>query len=201
MKKIIDNLSSILKYLKFENPDHFYFIQIIKRRKENPDLKGDSQAVKSYYITSEEHLNNKFPEIVNLCRFHNARCYINLNRKSFEAVSFLVLKKLADCISNKTFKSVKEIYNSVCSQHSIPGDKIWVTDIDFNDRDSILNVIGGIDECDSQFETNFIDAIPTLNGCHILSHPFNVKQIEPLQCVYQFDIHKEGLTLLYYESA
>lgn len=47
---------------------------------------------------------------------------------------------------------------------------------------------------------NIITTIPTVNGWHIITHPFNLKQIEPFRCKYPFDAHKNNPTLLYFNK-
>ena len=37
---MVDNFDLIKSNLKFHNEKSFYFIQILKRKKENPELKG-----------------------------------------------------------------------------------------------------------------------------------------------------------------
>ncbi len=70
---MINNIHAIISLLKFDSSDDFYFLQIIKRKKENPDIGSNSIVVKTYYIRSQEQLENMMPEIVAICNFHNAR--------------------------------------------------------------------------------------------------------------------------------
>ena len=67
----------------FESSDDFYFLQILKRKKEHPDLGSNSITVHTYYVNSLEHFKNIEKEVINLCEFHNARAYINLNKRSY----------------------------------------------------------------------------------------------------------------------
>lgn len=80
---MINNLEQIKGLLVFNSEDDFYHLQIIKRKKEHPELGSNSYVVKTYYISSIDYLNKKFEEIQVLCQYHNARSCINLNRRSF----------------------------------------------------------------------------------------------------------------------
>ena len=60
---MVDNLDKILPLLKFESEDDFYYLQILQRKKENPQLGSNSRVIKNYYIKSEEHLINRYNEI------------------------------------------------------------------------------------------------------------------------------------------
>lgn len=199
MKIELNNLDIILPYLVFDSSDDFYFLQIIKRRKENPDMSTNSRTKKSFYISSKEHLYEKFTEIRDLCNFYNARAYIDLNKKSYKKVAFLTLGKLSDYLTMGVYKPVSSIYNSACGECSTEFKK-WIIDIDDLDPCPTQLAIEAINKCDSKITSgeNVLDIIPTLNGYHLLTLPFNSKQLEPFQCKHPLDVHKSATTLLYY---
>jgi hypothetical protein len=101
---MVDNFKQIADFLTFDNEDDFYHLQILKRKKENPEIGSNSYVIRTYCIRSKEHLIEKMVEIINLCTQHNARAYINLNRRSFERAAFHTLKKVTDIIMNKDYK-------------------------------------------------------------------------------------------------
>jgi hypothetical protein len=76
---MIDNIQLILPFLKFESKDDFYYLQILQRKKENPQLGSNSRVIKNYYITSEKYLLDRYNEIKKLCEVFNARAMIRLN--------------------------------------------------------------------------------------------------------------------------
>jgi len=53
---MIDNLDKIKPLLNFESEDDFYYLQILQRKKENPELGSNSRVIKNYYIKSVEEL-------------------------------------------------------------------------------------------------------------------------------------------------
>lgn len=193
----INNLKLILKLLSFPDEDTFYHLQIIKRRKENPGINSNSKIIKTYYIYSKDYLINKMDEIKNLCKFSNARAYINLNPRSFERTSYHLLKKVTDCILNKDFKSVRKSYETVCGQYGKTTS--WIIDVDIKDFEKVLNIATEINKCNSKFDPNIIAYIPTINGYHIISHPFDTRSLDTVKERYTFDIQKNNPTLLYYD--
>ena len=208
-RKHINNFDLIKDTLVFDSDDEFYFLQILKRKKENPDIGSNSQVIQTYYITSIEGLERRMPEIALLCDFHNARAYINLNRRSFEQMAYQSLKKTVDQIMNKDFYSVRRAYNSALggANHEPKKSKKWVVDIDTKDRYEISLIEGVIVTCDpdSGGVSKTVAEIPTKNGIHLISTPFNVKQItnrcnELVEVRRLFevpDIQKNNPTILY----
>ena len=196
---MIDNFDIIKGLLNFESPDDFYHLQIIKRKKENPELGSNSYVVKTYYIKSVEYLEKKRNEIINLCEFNNARACINLNRRSFERLAFHMLKKVTDQIMNKDFKSVRKAYESVCGAYSNEPNKKWIIDIDYKDiseeeRGVIFNYIELLIKETGKDET--ITIIPTRNGEHWITSPFNLGIFRE-NYGGTIDVHKDNPTILY----
>lgn len=195
----MNNLNIIIPYLKFNSEDEFYVVSILKRKKEHPELGSNSLVIKTYYISSIEYLELKMFEIIALCDLHDARAYINLTSRSYERIAFHTLKKVTDCIMNKDFKSVRKAYESVCGEYGY-GEKRWVIDIDDKDFDQVIRIAHRINQMDSTNDVNVIGYIPTKNGWHIITRPFNLKQFEPYKVQYQLDIHKNNPTILYFKE-
>jgi len=212
----INNFEQIKSMLVFDSPDDFYHLQIIKRKKENLELGSNSYVVKTYYVTSPEYLDSKMPEIINLCDFNNARACINLNRRSFEKMAFQTLKKITDQIMNRDFKSVRKAYESACGVNVNEPDKKWILDVDWVDfgleytndwefesneiawkRDELVNEIM-LDVGAEVAKTGRDDSmwvIPTRNGAHVITRPFNPQQFEPKW--NKIVIQKNNPTILY----
>ena len=189
----INNLQLIKPLLNFANDDVFYHLQIIKRKKEHRSLGSNSYVVKTYYISSIEYLEFKMSEIIELCKFHQARAYINLTPRSFEKIAFHTLKKVTDCIMNKDYKSVRKAYESICGKYG-HGDKIWVIDVDDRDFNKVLKIGETVNKIESGNSVNVLEYIPTLNGFHILTKPFDKSVFSK---IYDLDIHTNNPTILY----
>jgi hypothetical protein len=191
----INNLELIKSLLKFESNDDFYHLQIIKRKKEHPELGSNSYIIKTYYIQSLQYLEDKMSEIICLCDFHNARAMINLNKRSFEKLAYQMLKKVTDCILNKDFKSVRKSYESVCGSFSNEtNNKKWIVDIDTKDN-TVIQIETDIIKLEP-FGQKVLACIPTKNGYHLITNPFRLDLFK--QQYPEIDIHKNNPTLLYY---
>ena len=202
---MINNLDQIKHLLVFESADDFYHLQILKRKKENPDIGSNSYVIKTYYVSSIEYLDSKMDEIIHLCNYHNARACINLNRRSFERIAFHTIKKVTDQIMNKDFRSVRKCYESVCGAYSNEKDKKWIIDIDHkdfdlneDDRDVFYNeIISNIQDLIQQTgKDDTIYSITTKNGLHFITRPFN---LEFFRKIYgdKIAVQKDNPTILY----
>lgn len=119
---MVNNFEQIKGLLSFPSDDIFYFCQILKRKKEHPELGSNSYVVKTYYIKKLEELDFYKDEMICLAEHHNARVYISLNQRSFYKSAFQNLKKVTDQILNKDYASVRKSYASVCGMYA-EGDK------------------------------------------------------------------------------
>lgn len=191
---VIDNFERIQPLLEFRDEDDFYFLQILKRKKENPDIGSNSYVLRTYCIRSEEQLEDKKNEIIDLCKTHNARAYINLNRRSFEKAAFHTLKKISDIIMNKDYKSVRNAYESVCGLYHNEPNKKWIVDLDHCSEDEpyVESMIDDIAKLDGSLYA----IIPTKNGVHLITTPF---RLDHFHSIYgsAIDIHKDNPTILF----
>lgn len=214
----IDNFNQIADFLTFESEDDFYHLQILKRKKDLSEHKkagnNNARCIKTYYIKSKEYLLSKQEEIISLCELFTARAYINLNRKSFKKASLQLIAEVVNRVINHQDEYIYRAYESVVGrgeegeERSINvGEKRWIIDVDTKNMDIVLDTAREICKCESQYGTgqpkeyrNIITYIPTFNGWHIITHPFNLKQIEPFRSIYPFDVQKNNPTLLYYNK-
>ena len=215
---IIDNFEQIKHLLTFESEDDFYHLQILMRKKDLSEHKkarnNNSRCIKTYYIKNIEYLEEKKEEIIKLCHLFTARAYINLNRKSFKKASLQLIAEVTNRIINHQDNYIYRAYESVVGRgeegegRSVNvGEKRWIIDIDTKNMDIILDTTKEICKCTSAYGTdnpkefkNIIAYIPTVNGWHIITQAFNLKQIEPFRCIHPFDVQKNNPTLLYFKK-
>lgn len=93
-RRLVNNFPLVEKLLEFKSNDDFYFVQIIKRYKDNKDNNAKRQGqkdgiyhggawyLKSWRIHSVEELNALKPEIIKNAEENNARAYISINFRS-----------------------------------------------------------------------------------------------------------------------
>ena len=68
----IDNLNTLLPLLTWEGKDNFYFIEVIKRRKDNPGLRRDMKRIAEYFIYDEGDLLGTYSQIKAEADLNNA---------------------------------------------------------------------------------------------------------------------------------
>lgn len=192
---MVDNLRLILPFLKFESEDDFYYLQILQRKKENPQIGSNSRVIKNYYINSEEYLINHYDEIKKLCEVFNARASIRLNKRSYEKVAFKVMVNIANTMSNREYEFIKASYDRACGLGHNDKEKKWILDFDFilKSQKDIQSYIHYINK--QQPEGNKVLAtIPSKNGFHLITKPFDLREFER---DFNVEIHKDNPTNLY----
>lgn len=202
---MIDNLEKILPLLNFESKDDFYYLQILQRKKENPQLGSNSRVIKNYYISSEDYLVKHYEEIKKLCEIFNARASLRLNKRSFEKVGFKAMTNLANTMMNKEYSFLKASYDRACGLGHNDINKTWIVDIDKDEIIWLEQVINAISPCDP-IGDKIVIQIPSKTGIHLITKPFNVMQFktnfkaelaEYKMSYIELEIHKDNPTNLY----
>jgi len=195
----VNNSAKIGTMLSFKEDD-FYFVQVIKRRKDNPEMERGEIILKNYYINSIEQYIKVVPNIIKLCDMENARAYIRINKRNYKRLAHPMLKLVVEYIAGGQHKSMPNVFDAVVGRNHSDPDKRWVIDIDWvditdNDVDAV-NVLSFIEnEVNKTGKDNTVEIIPTKNGVHYISRPFNVKVFKDK---YPFIIvGKDSCTLLY----
>lgn len=193
---MINNIELIKPLLKFESKDDFYYLQILQRKKENPEIGSNSRVIKNYYINSIEYLEDKYDEIIKLCEIFNARASIRLNKRSYKRIAFKTLENIANTMQNENeYLHIRKSYDRACGLiHNDPVKK-WIIDIDSEDwlesqTQDLLDYIYQLKPVGNKY----ISEIPSKSGLHIITTPFN---LEVFYMDYALDIHKDNPTNLY----
>lgn len=218
---MIDNFKQIETLLSFDDPDLFYHLQIIRRGKDHPNLVAANRTIKTYYIDNSEKLSKLKQEIIDLCEYFGARAYINLAPKSYRKCTMQCISDMAKRAMDGDFKKIYKCWNTVVGY--IKSDKPhWIIDVDIpsiknNNKNicygnGILSQIENISisefieyECEPLkyhieglhkiYDFKIYDYIPTKNGYHIITKPFNIKQFKDKYP--DIDVHKNNPTILY----
>ena len=188
--------------LSFPDENAFYFLQVLKRRKDNPDLGKDMIHIADYYIYSLEQFDGLRQRIIDQCDAENARAYFRLNRRDAKKVAMQVLKRTVDHIMSENYRAVKNAFASCTGEFHSDPDKTWIVDIDnisidsFNHSDEQHKIRQLI--LDLQRETGkepIMKFIPTKGGVHIITRPFNLNKFTKQYT--DIDVHKDNPTILY----
>lgn len=188
--------------------DLFFEILLIRRGKDHPNLPAANYTFKSYYVDSIENYIKIKDEIIKCCEMFGLRAYVSVNVKSKEEYSKMCAFKFTQNILNNEYKKPWRVGDHVFSKITAKNDNTWLVDVDDidtnNDEDMIYvsNLINLINSCHSTYSIIVIGQIPTRNGLHILTRPFNTEQYK-----YKYnlsglnrecpDIKKNHITLLY----
>lgn len=86
---LVDNFDMISKILDINSDDDFHFVQIMKRKKDNPNddtrkgnYYGGTWYLGGFRVHNSEELMKLKPQIINICNKENARAYISINNRS-----------------------------------------------------------------------------------------------------------------------
>ena len=192
---MVNNLEKILPFLTFESADDFYYLQILQRKKENPEIGSNSRVIKNYYITSQQYLIERYDEIIKLCEVFNARASIRLNKRSFESVGFKTLENIANSMRNREYKFLKASYDRACGLGHNDKDRKWILDID----EKNIN----IPELEYLLATleprgrKVLIQLDSKSGYHLITSPFNVEEFKKKYTKIDIEIHKDNPTNLY----
>jgi hypothetical protein len=203
MKTVMtNNFDHIRNLLKFEK-DYFYFIQIIQRKKENPELGSNNRVIRSYNISSLEKFDKNKDEIITLCEAFNARAYIHLNRRKWSKIALECLRHNAELIANEQYDGIKSSFETIIGRNNCEPreSKTWIIDIDMNDLEvvnKIERIINSIEPIDRTV-TKLMYTIPTKNGFHMITRPFNRAEFTKYMQLQGDtpDIHTDNPTILY----
>lgn len=201
-RKVIDNFEQIESLLDFENEHDFYMLQVLKRKKENPGMTGDSIPVKTVYIQRKGQLLELKEDLVDTARRSNARIYINPSVKSFRKCMCLCLAEMARRIAAEDYHKPYKVFDSVAGSAGGCGKPRWVLDIDWADVPDEAVPSGGFLSALADFVNSLppegdkvVAVVPTRNGVHMLSHPFNKKMFS--EAYPYVAVHQNNPTLVY----
>lgn len=201
----IDNFDQIKSQLTFGESDNlFLHLQILRRGKDHPDLPAANKLMKSWLVRSREHLDSLKDEVVFLCEHYGARAYISCVPKSIEKLNQLIMRKLTDNQYTGNVINPWHVFNLACGE--LPGvEKRWVVDVDTKDEIEIASISAVIDmvwlkahpeDKDKVREDLwFVGQVPTMNGVHLLTRPFNLQIFR--KHFPEVEVKKNGLTALY----
>ena len=192
---MINNIDKIRTMLSFEKDD-FYFIQILKRRKDNIDLERDMVVIDNFYISSFESYDRIVPQIIKLCDVENARGYFRLNKRNYKDLAPHMVKRTVEIAFSDDCHALKNAFDSVAGEFHSDSDKKWLIDIDNDKEVNYSKLLSEVTRL--QIETGrepMTELLPTKNGVHLITHPFNLKLFK--ESYPTIDVYKDANTILY----
>lgn len=192
---MIDVLKEIKNLLVFESDDDFYYLQILQRKKENPQLGSNSRVIKNYYIGSVEYLESRYDEIKNLCDQFNARAMLRLNKRSYSKVAFKAMQNMANSMANGEYSFIKKSYDRACGNGHNDKNKTWIVDVDGEFCCEMSeSLVEYIDKCKPE-GNKIVTMLPTKNGMHLIVRPFDLRSFK--KDFPEIDVHKDNPINLY----
>lgn len=205
MRMPMNNFDQIRGMLDFSIPGTFYFLQILKRRKDNPDLGKDMVHIADYYIDSLTKYDDLKPMIIRQCESENARAYFRLNRRGEKRVASEALKLMVEYVLSENYKPARSVYASCAGKYPSEPNKTWIVDLDWDGIphgftkdiyiDSVIFSIEAITKSYKPEVVQNITRIQTMNGMHLIVSPFRLDEFE--KHWPKIDVHKDNPSLLY----
>ena len=193
---MVNNAAQIRPMLSFDDKDDFYFIQIFKRRKDNPDLGKDQVVLGNYYIDSFEDFDKKLPFIISACDSENARAYLRVNKRNYKKLAPHFLKRVVAITFTKNCRALRSTFDSISGEFHSDPDKKWIVDVDSDKDVAFGDLCATLTQLQRDAKrTPMMIHIPTKNGHHIITRPFNLEEFR--KSFSTIDVHKDNPTLLY----
>ena len=194
---MIDNLEIIKPLLNFKEEGDFYFLMVLKRKKDQPEGERDNhqsvRTIKTYCVDSIEYLEKRYDEIKQLCEMFKARAYIHVQKQNHKDVSLEMMMSLAERIKNGQHIQ-KGLFDSVVGQIKTH-EKRWIVDVDTKDEVELDAVKFAINKFCRPEGDKVESVIPTKNGYHLITDRFDV--MEFAKHFPKTEIQKKNPTLLY----
>lgn len=176
------------------------------------------RLIKTYYIDSLDYFDKKRPAMIDLANQNKARVYFTMTRKNRITCNRIILKKLVDEVDNPNVRYDHLIRSAVCGCH-ISDYKWWTLDVD-NDtvvypdkvewwsrnvskatmnlmsiKDKVIAEMAKlVDETKTRSGSEIFE-VPTKNGCHIMTPPFNRSKLAFLGD----NLKADAMTLAYFQ--
>lgn len=174
----INNFDLIKKLLVFKD-NTYYFIQVIQRRKENPELERGEINRGNWFIKSEKDLLLHWDRIEKTCVDYNARAYISLTPRSLEKFGALCAQEYLKRVIDHNFSNIERIPQKIAlnkdtiQSRGIIKKQRWVIDVDSNDS----NYKKSIENYLLKKKINILLDIPTVNGNHFIIEAFDITSL------------------------
>ena len=191
-----NNFDLIRPLLKFTSEDDFYFIQILKRRKDNPGFNTDVAVIKEYFVDSLEYFDKKREDMIEQATKNNARVTIRLNKRSYQKTALKMLVDVANKFEQGQYKAVKSSFSSCAGKYSADKEKTWLVDVDVEDlhKYNMDDAIVDINES-MPVGVKVLGKIPSKTGYHLLVKPFDLRLFS--QKYKTLELKKDNPTNLY----
>jgi predicted HicB family RNase H-like nuclease len=190
---MIDNFNKIISIMSFGDTNDFYFVQLIKRKKDNPDMRGDSVVIKEWFVSSVDYLLDKKESMIEMADKYNARLTIRVNKRNYKKLGLKMIADITQKLESENYKGLKSSFSSVAGQYPSDTDKKWIIDIDQEDLKDLEDIKKVINNSMPDID-KIICEIPSKSGIHLIVRPFDIREFKKL---FNVEIKKDNPTNLY----
>jgi len=201
---VINNFQKFQNILDFQSEDDFYLLQIMKRRKDNPEMDKGTKIIDEVYIDNLEFYQRKQEDWIKLANEQNARVTIKLNKRSYRKCAFKSLVDITKKIELGQFRACRHSFKNMAGKHKAPGSKFWIVDIDNVEKGfDIDNFVANLSVPQLPLRDVAVSILPSRTGYHIISKPFDLKKFNDWYRpptnpkATKIEIIKDGCTNLY----
>ena len=205
MKKKVDNFKLVRPLLVKQGlgllpEDCCCMVELIGRKKDNPALMKSQQHFGSYFIRKPEDLDKYEAEIKWKCGAFNCRAYINLNPKPLKKIAVNMMHALLEDMETNDFNNIfTTLVSSTAKAGTVKDKKLFVIDVD--DVSSMCEAYEEVKEAVVKCgQLTGPDMLPTVNGMHVLSAPFDCQMFNVLVKTFKHctaEVKHNAPTLLY----
>ena len=198
---IVNNIENIkFHVLRFEQPDDFYMLSILQRKKDHPESTSANENARmlyNTYVRNMPYFERKIPLIQEFCEKFHARCYIKPQVRSGKSINRQLLKFMCDQVDNwdlnyytLTRETISGYHDSRAKRIILDLDDItyeqvkeiedtivnWFKDIEKKKEDKKKDSINYYNKEPINSELVWIN--PTFNGYHIISPGFDPRILQ-----------------------
>ena len=130
---MVNNLDKFIEFIKLDNPDNYYYLEILVRNKDNPrfiDCTKGYKTIKHYIIRNKEELLNYYPEICAICDLFKARLYGWVNKRSLSLYSNYLFQICQDIKYSPMYDILGEVEIYCNRNQNCSVEKNIVLDVD-----------------------------------------------------------------------
>lgn len=175
--RIVDNIELIKGLLTFSS-DVFYYLQVLSRKKDNPDLEKSQVRYLSKCITNEKSLDTTLKAAKVICNELGARVYISLLPRDIIKYGFECCKSCMSDLESGGKKGIMKTADKIALIPEVINKNLfgaqWILDIDKPED------IKEVENWCKDEKIRIKAKIPTLGGFHILVSAFNLLKLENL---------------------
>lgn len=199
----IDNYPLIRPLLKWENKGDFYYIQVLKRKKDGTtkyaNKNNSARLVCNHQVYSLEEMDERMLEIRGICDLTKARAGIQFNRITDKVVAQQMSRRSLEAVISGNYR-LTNLLQSILGDKDSTMQKYNTIDVDTKDEKVLSDLIEYINQLQPFDKTNKILAtLPTYSGYHLITENFRQDYFE--KYIQGKDISNTGkLCALYYPA-